>query len=662
MAVDISDLPAPPKGVDISDLPPPPKEPSFGQKAMEFVEPTVEALGTAGGAVLGSALGPAGTVGGAGLGYGMSKEAMKIAREQLGYQKPRTGIQQVTEPVKEVLTGATYEAGGQALPSILGGIGKVGTSIGDLIKPGPSRAAKIAGEALGPNLQEARQVLKQAGDDLTASQALSVIDPKTGQAALTVPVAQALLKRAESRDANFFVKLFGEQEAKRYKTLENLAKGADATTARQAQGELKKQLNERLIPTLKTELEAANIAGKKLPKLRAEEARMGGAAKQKVEDVRRFQAAKGRAEGRQPLYAPSYMGGTRQPMQAPYRELPTQFQAYTYPAELAKRAEDVINQSADASLRFGEARNFAKAAADSLAAYNLKPLTASSVVNSIRGKLSDPSIAGNADLEKGLTRIAKDIKKWTDSNGVIDAFALDAIRKNSINSVARELFKDDVRAQKQFAGQVLESVKPVLIDAIEGAGGTGYRQYLEDYARGMQALNQTKLTARAQELYKQSPQQFVSLVEGNSPDEVEKIFGPGNYNIAKELSANIQKQLGDIAGQVKSADIAKQQAAAGTSTLADILKTNLGFQLPGFVSPKTAMVKKISDDVLDRLENYTSKETMRKLTEAARSGKSLDKLLSELPESEQQQILRVLTPSATAGGVIAGTQANTGGK
>ena len=33
MALDISDLPAPPKGADISDLPAPPKEPTFGEKA-----------------------------------------------------------------------------------------------------------------------------------------------------------------------------------------------------------------------------------------------------------------------------------------------------------------------------------------------------------------------------------------------------------------------------------------------------------------------------------------------------------------------------------------------------------------------------------------------------------------------------------------------------
>jgi len=76
------------------------------------------------------------------------------------------------------------------------------------------------------------------------------------------------------------------------------------------------------------------------------------------------------------------------------------------------------------------------------------------------------------------------------------------------------------------------------------------------------------------------------------------------------------------------------------------------FKLPSFLSTKVT----ISNEVLDKLEGYTSKETMKKLTEAARSGKALNQLLSELPQTEQQQILRVLTPSGVSGGVIAGVR------
>jgi len=58
-----------------SDRPGPPvvQSPTLYSRVRPFVAPTVEALGAAGGATLGTPLGPAGIVGGAGLGYGAAK-------------------------------------------------------------------------------------------------------------------------------------------------------------------------------------------------------------------------------------------------------------------------------------------------------------------------------------------------------------------------------------------------------------------------------------------------------------------------------------------------------------------------------------------------------------------------------------------------------------
>ena len=628
------------------------KEPSFGQKAIEFAEPTLEALGTAGGGIVGSAGGPFGTVAGAGLGYGMTKEGIGLLKRGLGYEPPRTGAKIATEPAANVLTGATYEAGGRALPEILRGTGKVGTSLVDLLRT--PKAAKIAEEALGANLPRAREILKQASGDLSASQALSAIDPKTGEAILNAPTAQALLKMAEARNPEFFTDLFGKQASERLKTLQKIAGGANQTEARIAQEELKKELNEKLIPVLKTELKAANIAGKAKPRLGGEASRMEQAATDKVEDVRRFTAAGERASKRAPTFAPSYMGESRAGMAAPYRELPSQFaNAYTYPGELAKRAEEVATQAAEASLRFGEAARFARAAEDSLAAYGLKPLKSASVVQSIMSKAKDPSVAGNKDLERALTRVAGDIKKWTDKGGVIDAFALDAIRKNSVNQVAKDLFKDDVRAQKRFAAKIVESIRPAIIDAIEAAGGTGYSQYLKDYAQGSQAITQKKMGAELLNMYKNSPQQFKALVEGDDPEQIEKVFGPGNYNIFKELSVNVQNQLGQIAKEIGSGEAAKTQSQAGQQKLAEVLRTN--------ISPFAKAIQYIvgykggvPSEIVTQLQGRLSKSAMTQLTEAAKSAKNLEDLLSKLPEETRSEVSRQLTPSAAAGGIAAG--------
>ena len=78
------------------------------------------------------------------------------------------------------------------------------------------------------------------------------------------------------------------------------------------------------------------------------------------------------------------------------------------------------------------------------------------------------------------------------------------------------------KAQRDLAGKVLDHIRPVIIDAIEQAGGTGYRAYLKDYAAAMQKLNERKLSAKALDMYKNSPQKFIKLIEGNNPKEIEK--------------------------------------------------------------------------------------------------------------------------------------------
>ena len=628
-------------------------EPSFGEKAFEFLEPTAEALGTAGGAALGSLGGPLGTVGGAGLGYGMTKEALRLGKQALGYEKPRQGLARVAEPVQNILTGATYEAGGRALPEVLKTVGTGARGLVDALRT--PKAAKIAGEALGDNLPRAREILKQASSDLSASQALSAIDPKTGEAVLNAPTAQALLKRAEARNPEFFTDLFGKQEGQRLKTLQAAASGTNQTEARAAQEQLKEELNKTLIPKLKIELEAANTAGRIKPKLSREVSRMENAAASKVEDVRRMQGAKERATEKAPMAAPSFMGESRAGMAAPYRELPSQFaNQYTYPGELAKRADEFMNQAANASLRFGDAARFAKAAEDSLAAYGLKPLESNSIVNAIVSKAKDPSIAGNKDLERALIRVGGDIQKWTKNGGVIDAIALDAIRKNSVNQVAKDLFKDDVRAQKRFAAQVIESIRPTIIDAIESAGGTGYRQYLQDYAQGSRAIAEKKMNAELLNMYKTNPKQFKALVEGDNPEQIEKIFGPGNYSVFKELSGDLQNKLGKIARDIGGAEAAKTQSEAGQQRLADVLRTNIG-PLSKVIQSVVGYKAGVPSEIVTQLQGKISTSAMNQLTEAAKSAKNLDDLLSKLPANTKSEVEKLLTPSSVAGGVFAGS-------
>lgn len=100
------------------------QEPSFYQKWVKpIAEPVVEAAGIIGGGLVGAPAGPLGAVAGAGLGYAGAKQAYRAVEELAGVGEPVPLPEQLLRTGKEVVTGAAYEMGGQALGAgIVGGI------------------------------------------------------------------------------------------------------------------------------------------------------------------------------------------------------------------------------------------------------------------------------------------------------------------------------------------------------------------------------------------------------------------------------------------------------------------------------------------------------------------------------------------------------------
>jgi len=218
-----------PRVAPANEVPGPRQDLSMGQRVYQavrpYVAPTIEALGAGGGAILGGAagttLGPVGTatgaVAGGGLGYGMAKEALEIADVAMGMKAPRQGAAQVVEPVRNILEGSTFEAGGRvAGPLISKGVGK----LMDLRKIPQNKAATIARNALGPDLPEALNLLKAAkGQNVSAAQAVADINS---------PTFQALIDRATARDPRFLSALEKSQGEVSLNALSKLAGGRTA--------------------------------------------------------------------------------------------------------------------------------------------------------------------------------------------------------------------------------------------------------------------------------------------------------------------------------------------------------------------------------------------------------------------------------------------------
>lgn len=622
------------------------QESSTWEKVRPYVAPVVEALGAGGGALLGggggtlAAPGPgtvAGAVGGAALGYGMAKEVLELGDVYLGGKAPRQGAAQVIEPVKNILEGATFEAGGRvAGPLLAKGVGK----LVDLRQIPQNKAATIARNALGPDLPEALNMLKASkGQGVSAAQATADINS---------PTWQALIDRAIARDPRFLSALEKSQGEVSLNALSRLAGGTTAAEARATTQATKEGVRQITSPMREAALDRANL-GKEVARLEGLSAQLGEEAAAKVQEVRRLMELGDIATANARLSLIK-------------RNLPVGLTKYTYSGELAERAfNEWSNQAAQASLDLGQGARFANEAASALRAQGINPLESEPLIRSLRAVANNPEFAGNDLLEGAMRNVADDIAKWTSGGGIIDARALDAIRKNSVNAAVAKLRPGmDATSQRNAAAGVLSKIKPMIDDALEAAGGKGYREYLQEHAKLSQQIAEKQLSGEALRLWKTDKDAFVRLVQNESPDVVEKILGPGKYNIATELAQGTVDTLESEAVKViRNANI-KSQVQNGQTALKELLLQNMSkFRLPSYLSALAATTNK----ALNILETKIGQKTMATLTEALKTPEGAANLLESLPAAERNRVLQLMsdpskwsaaTRATVTGGAAAG--------
>ena len=594
------------------------------QAARPYAAPLLEAAGAIGGGLIGAGAGTlvapgvgtaTGAVGGAGLGYGIAKEGLELADVAMGMKAPRQGVAQVVEPVRNVLEGATFEAGGRVAGQALG---YLGGKIADLRQIPTQKAAKIARNALGKDLPEVLNTLRNAPDDASVAYLTAKIEN---------PAWQALIKDALEKDPQFVRKarLLGERESRN--VLADLVGGATAAEARGTAEAAKNALNTVTGPAREAVINRVNL-GKDVAAFEAQAGKLSADAAAKVADVRRLIEAGDLAEaaGRLELIK---------------KGVPVGFTKFTYKGDLAKMADEWATGAANASLDLGQGARFAQGAADALRAVGIKPLEGAPLSKNIFALANKPEFASNDVLIGAVKNVADDVAKWTDSSGVLDMVALEAIRKNSVNAAIQQLRPGmDATSQRNLAASVLSKIKPLIDDTIEAAGGAGWKQYLTDYTKGMQKIAEKKLSGEALDLWKNNKDEFVRLVQNESPEAVEKILGPGKYNIAVELANTTMDVLQQQAKKRLTEVAIEKQVGAGQDALKQLLLDNMSkFRLPSYITAVAATTNK----ALSILEEKIGKKTMGALTEALKTPEGAVKMLETLPGAERSRVLKLLS-------------------
>jgi hypothetical protein len=287
----------------------------------------------------------------------------------------------------------------------------------------------------------------------------------------------------------------------------------------------------------------------------------------------------------------------------------------------------------------------ATGAEKALRSVGVKPLESAPLIQRISSTADNPAFAGNDLISGAVKNVADDITKWTNQGGIIDLAALEAIRKNSVNAAIAQLRPGaDATAQRNLAAGVLSKIKPAIDDAIEAAGGAGWRDYLNMHAKGMRKIAEKNLTGEAAQLWKTNKDAFVRLVQNESPDVVEKTLGPGSYNIAKELSDNTMSVLQKQAEKRLTELAIKEQVSEGGAALSQLLKQETSrFRFPSFLS----FWASASNKTLSELEARVGAKTMSQLTQAMKTPQGAADLLETLPAAERNRVLNLMTKPQT---------------
>ena len=584
------------------------------------LQPSAEMLAGAGGAVRGAAaMAPAGPVAAAAGG---------LAGGIAGFTGARTGAE-LLQGQQPNVQGAVQEAvAGELIGRGAASAIRTGARGLDYLRSLPqNKTVNIAQQAAGSEAKNIRAALQGAEPGVTPAQATAESPRQAWQALLAF------------EPTDFAADVARRQQALSQSQLAGLAGGPSATAARETAEAGKRQLTDITSPMRETELAAANEAQRVInalvPRRQQKQTSMVSALQESgrtgTEAAQRTESAVQQLQRVVPGQIPSVSAR----------------QAARVQAAAGAQQQEASNLFADISRQRRAERDFIDRQIGSLEAYGLKPLDINPVVQRIDTTLNTPGIRASADVTRVMSLLKDDLITLAKRNGgVIDAHDLYTLRKEGVAQRVRDVLKqDDPKAAAKVTAAVVDKFRPLIDNAIEQAGGTGWRRYLDTYSKGMDVIARKQMAAQALDMFKGNPQDYVRLVRGDNPDAVEAIFGPGRYNIFKEMTAEMPT-LDKVARIVEADKLAAEKAAGGRGELAQILEANRAkLRLPNWFSPTiTAANMRLAD-----VEKRVNKKTIDIIRKAAESNQGLIDLLDGLPVKERQKLMRLVTDISTSG-------------
>jgi hypothetical protein len=91
-------------------------------------------------------------------------------------------------------------------------------------------------------------------------------------------------------------------------------------------------------------------------------------------------------------------------------------------------------------------------------------------------------------VQKSLNATKEKIKSIADDEGIIDARDLYTVRKE-VGNIIENFVPETKKWDKKLTAGLEREIQKFMDDAIEAAGGTGWKNYLKTHAEGMRAVD-----------------------------------------------------------------------------------------------------------------------------------------------------------------------------
>lgn len=467
---------------------------------------------------------------------------------------------------QDVTEGAAFGAG---LPVVGAVLGRLGGKAVDLTRLSKVKAGQIIREALGEDIEAAAAAFRQLSpDDQRLAQQVLV------EAGVEPSPFFGLGRIATSQmDPDTTARILAQQEAARTARLAEAAGGETATMQRSAAETGRRGVTEATGPTREAALTRANVAGRVVPEAEAlaeaarqQAAEQSGLARRMTFGAERAETRLGQADDLGDVFNPEAVARERGVAGA-----------------MTQRGEQAAQQAI--GLR-QQARDMEDVVAD-LAAEGMQPLTVAPISQSIRAMAAAPGTRASKLQRRALVTAANQLDALADANGVIDARDLYQFRKSELGDIVNVLLSGrnmPPSGVKEGAAKLMGDIRPMIDDAIEGAGGVGFKDYLTRTRQGFEAINRQELAARGAQLAKESPDEFTALMRGERPKVVEDIMGKGTkqYDIGGMALADPARYLAmkTSADELETLNKMAQLGARGEPRAGNILRS----QQPGLLS------------------------------------------------------------------------------